>query len=352
MNRRWVVAVVLAIAVAGTAVVSFARASSKSETRPPRSNGDTSSRGETAVVDRRDLVERETFDGTLGYADPQPVRSGSQGTITSLPDEGSRLRRGSRLYEVDGRPVYAMWGDTPAWRTLDSTVDDGRDVLQLERNLAAMGYEPGDVDGDWDYNTTASVKRWESDRGVTEDGIVDLGEVVFISTNARVGDVKVSVGDVVGPGTEVFTATSMRREVTVELDASRQTLVDEGDEVRVQLPDGKTVRGRITEIGRVAQTRPDDEEAEPYITVTISLLDEDAGAEFDQAPVDVAIAVQRANDVLAVPVTALLALAEGGFAVEREDGTLVGVKTGVSTDGWVEVSGARLSEGMKVVVAS
>ena len=31
---------------------------------------------------------------------------------------------------------------------------DGEDVRQLERNLRALGYDPGDVDDDWDWETT------------------------------------------------------------------------------------------------------------------------------------------------------------------------------------------------------
>jgi hypothetical protein len=56
---------------------------------------------------------------------------------------------------------------------------------------------------------------------------------------------------------------------------------------------------------------------------------------------------------LAVPVEALLALAEGGYAVERvkADGTteLVAVKLGAFADDKVEVSG-DLAEGDQVVV--
>jgi hypothetical protein len=57
--------------------------------------------------------------------------------------------------------------------------------------------------------------------------------------------------------------------------------------------------------------------------------------------------------VLAVPANALLALLEGGYAVERvTDGggtELVAVETGLFADGWVEVSG-DLAEGDEVVV--
>ena len=57
--------------------------------------------------------------------------------------------------------------------------------------------------------------------------------------------------------------------------------------------------------------------------------------------------------MLAVPVNALLALAEGGYAVEVErDGrrALVGVETGLFADGQVEVSGQGLAAGDRVVV--
>ena len=60
-----------------------------------------------------------------------------------------------------------------------------------------------------------------------------------------------------------------------------------------------------------------------------------------------------AEGVLAVPVEAVLALAEGGYAVEVDDGTarrLVGVELGVFADGMVEVTG-ELSPGDQVVVA-
>jgi hypothetical protein len=53
-----------------------------------------------------------------------------------------------------------------------------------------------------------------------------------------------------------------------------------------------------------------------------------------------------------VPVQALLALAEGGYALETEGGDLIGVETGAFADGFVEVAGQGLAEGLEVVVAS
>jgi len=61
-----------------------------------------------------------------------------------------------------------------------------------------------------------------------------------------------------------------------------------------------------------------------------------------------------AKDVLFVPVGALLALAEGGFAVEVPSGaatTLVKVDVGEVLEGQVEITG-DISEGNEVVIAT
>ncbi len=84
------------------------------------------------------------------------------------------------------------------------------------------------------------------------------------------------------------------------------------------------------------------------------MLDRDgAGAGLDEAPVEVEIIDDRAVDVLAVPVSALLALSEGGYAVEIDAGNgttrLVAVEVGMYADGFVEVTTAELSAGDRVV---
>jgi hypothetical protein len=59
--------------------------------------------------------------------------------------------------------------------------------------------------------------------------------------------------------------------------------------------------------------------------------------------------------VLAVPVTALLALGEGGYAVQVVTGAtsrLLAVTTGMFAGDLVEVSGQGLTEGLRVVRAS
>jgi peptidoglycan hydrolase-like protein with peptidoglycan-binding domain len=346
----------VAAAAAAAVVAAVVLIAGGDETQPARGAAGEAATA-TATVERRDLVDRESIDGTLGYADAAPLVSGAQGTVTDLPEAGDVVRRGRSLYAIDGEPAaWLLYGSLPAWRDFAPGMDDGEDVRQLERNLRALGHDPdGDmtVDDEWTWATTAAVVRFQDERGLTEDGTLARSELSFRPGPARVGEVRAALGQAVAPGTEIAQLSTTRREVTVDLEATRQSLAREGDAVTVDLPNGRTARGRISDVAEVAE-QPASEEADPTIEVTIALRGRAArGSGFDQAPVDVGFEADRRKDVLVVPVTALLARAGGGFAVEVvEDGRrrLVDVEPGAYAEDWVEVAGSDLREGMEVVV--
>jgi hypothetical protein len=153
-----------------------------------------------------------------------------------------------------------------------------------------------------------------------------------------------------------MTVTGTSRLVTVRLDTDKRSYVHAGDAVRVEMPDGRVVGGKVFLVGRVATADSSDNgqgDSTPQIDVIVVLDHERDAGDLDEAPVDVQVTRDSAQHVLAVPVRALLALAEGGYAVEvQRNGTrtLVGVETGAFADGWVEVTG-RLQAGDRVVVA-
>ncbi|MDP8968726.1 MAG: peptidoglycan-binding protein, partial [Actinomycetota bacterium] len=309
----------------------------------------------TTPVTRRDLVDREDVEGTLSYTGEKTIGAAAQGTLTRVRAEGSTVRRGQSLYSIDATALaYVMYGQVPMYRSLRAGVSNGSDVRQLERNLVALGYDPYhaiEVDNRWDSATTAAVIRWQKDRGMTRDGAVEPGDVVFSDGPARVGEHKAAVGDKVGAGAPVTVVTSHRRVVVARLAASRQAQVRRGQSVRVTLPDGSEVSGRVTRVGRVAKAG--EEGAEATVELRVALLGKRArGVLLDRAPVTVSIAVSAAKRVLAVPVTALVAIGNGRYGVEVESaggaGRIVPVSIGAFADGYVEVDGVK--EGTRVVV--
>jgi prefoldin subunit 5 len=180
---------------------------------------------------------------------------------------------------------------------------------------------------------------------------VELGEVVFLPESIRVATVTKSSGDPARDGDVVLVTSSNDTFVTVELSTDDQDLVEVGDSVSVELPDGTDVSATVTEIGTVAQARQD---GSTYFEMTVTLDDAAAAIGLDEAPVDVAVVSDSVSQVFVVPVTALVALSEGGYAVEVEtaDGAtrLVAVETGLFADGSVEVTASELEAGLLVVV--
>ena len=366
MSRRGIVLAAVGLAAVGglTAIVlstGILGAMPASGGAAPSDEPEAQATTSTVPVERRTLTIEETLDGTLGYTGQTQVLNGLMGTLTRLPAAGTVLEQGDQLYEVDGkrRPVL-MSGNRPAWRAFEPDMGNGADVRQLEENLKALGFSRKgfDVDRKWEDETTSAVKRWQRANGMEVDGTVELGEIVFAPGAVRVTELPVELGQQVAPGQAVLRGTSDVRVVTVDLEADAVDLVAVDDEVAVDLPDGSTVPGTITKIGSVAEAGTDEfgNPSTPTVEVTIAVELPEGSAGWEQAPVEVRITRQSRDDVLAVPVNALVALLEGGYAVERvaDNGpsSLVGVELGIFQDGWVEVRADGLDEGDAVAVPS
>jgi peptidoglycan hydrolase-like protein with peptidoglycan-binding domain len=352
-RRRRLLAVVAGLAVAAAGAGAWAVLADRSSD----GTATVAAAPATAPVERVTLVDRERYDGTLGYDDPRTVAAGAKGTLTALREEGATVKRGQTLLRVDQRPLTLFYGTVPLYRTLQEGVTDGTDVKQLEQNLDTLGYGTDmTVDEAFTAATAEAVRDWQADRGLEETGAVDAGQVVFLPGQVRVGEHKASVGSGVQPGAPALEVSSTTRVATVELPANDASIASVGDQVDIELPGGRTVKGSISEVGKVAKTpagTAEGEQADPTITVTIKVEGGRVTGDLDQAPVKVAFVKQRKEDVLAVPVTALIALAEGGYAVELAEGggtRLVGVETGLFAGGKVEVRGSGLRQRQRVVV--
>jgi len=321
----------------------------------------------TGTVTRTTLTETEKVSGTLGYGAESTVSARSSlggggglgggsgsgsGTLTWLPATGATVDRGKPVFRVNEEPVALIYGSVPIYRVLRSGLS-GPDVKQFEQNLSALGYKGFTVDDEFTSATASAVRNWQSALGRDETGTVDADEVVVAPGPIRVGALKAGVGDAAsGP---VLTYTGTTRVVDVDLDVSLQHLVKKGVAATVTLPDNSTVEGTVDSVGTVATTSGGTGGggggSSTTVAVVVAVADQKALGTLDAAPVTVTLLASRRENVLTVPVGALVALAEGGYGVQVVDGDsayYVAVQTGMFAGGRVEVTGDGIAEGTVV----
>lgn len=305
----------------------------------------------TATVTRQTLNDTTDADGELGYGPVTTAVARRPGTITWLPESGATITRGKSLYRVDDEPVTLMYGGTPAYRDLKAGMT-GKDVESLERNLDKLGYDGFTVDDEFTWDTAQAVMEWQDDRGLPETGVVELGRVVFAPGKVRVESLQAEEGGPAQPGQQVLAYTGTSKVITVQLGSDDQRLAKKGAKVQVTLPDGESVKGKVTEVATViVPAESQNQDPETRVEALVSIGDAKAARGLDKAAVDVTFTASKRENVLAVPVAALVALQEGGYGLEVVEGgrsRYVAVETGLFAGGKVEVSGDGLTEGMTV----
>jgi peptidoglycan hydrolase-like protein with peptidoglycan-binding domain len=340
-------AVVVAALVASTGLLTAAKsAPAKSTGLPPA----------TATVKVGDVAETLDTTGTLTSGTPATLAAHSSGTITSLPAVGAKITRGGALYSVDAQPVILFYGPVPPYRLLHSG-DSGADVAEVEQNLSNLGYGRFTVDDKFTNKTAKAVKQWQKDAGVPVTGTIDPAYFAVAPGPVKVSQLSHALGDVIGPGQQVLSYNSGGRLVTASLDPSDQQYAQVGAAVTVDLPDHSTVGGKITSVTAPppSSSKSDGDSSSSSLKMTIALEAGGTVAAVDGAPVTVHVVTAHKENVLTVPVIALLALAEGGYGVQVVEGTstkIVAVKTGLFSQDTVEISGGAVRAGMKVGVPS
>jgi peptidoglycan hydrolase-like protein with peptidoglycan-binding domain len=379
-RRRRVVLIVAAVAalmsVGGIAGATLVRSPAQvaADTRPPAPNVITA----TVVhqVLNRTVVLRGTFsDGRTISATPNSVAgvsddtSGTRLVITAIAvHPGESVRAGRPLVEYSGRPVFALPGAIPAYRDLGPS-DSGKDVAQLQRALASLGYATGvDRAGMFGEGTQHAVSRlyaamgYDAPRSHHAPGGVMLpsSEVVFVpALPARVVSVPVTVGDdVKGP---VVTLARGGMELTGALNPADEGLVKAGMVATVlSETTGDQARAVVAGVGSLTTPKPGATDAGTaggaYLPLRIR-PDRPWPAAFDGQDVRITVTTAATTGpVLAVPEAAISSGADAQTTIsvleagDRQQ--TVPVTTGVSADGMVQVtprSGA-LAAGDRVVV--
>jgi hypothetical protein len=342
MRNTVITAVVLAVAVTAAVLLVRGRPDEPAAAPPPAQ--------QTTTVRKGDLANTRVLQADLGFGAARPVKGGT-GTVTKLPAAGQVAELGKELYRVDDQPVVVFFGATPLFRALDTPGVKGSDVAVLMDNLAALGYQVGIRPGDaakaeLTPKVVDAVKKWQKALGVEQNGVLQPGRVLVLDRPMRVATVKAQLG---APAAEdLFDLTPTARLVTVQVPVAEAGVVKADMPVVIVRPDSREVPGKVTSV----TTAPAAENGGgPKIDVVVTPDDPADVADLDTAPVRLKFTTESRTGVLTVPLAALVALKEGGYAVQLPSGTLKAVRTGLYSQDKVEVSGDGITDGLEVVTA-
>jgi hypothetical protein len=355
-----VVGVVAMTAVGGTAWAV-------SQDGPAPTVEKDSARRPTVTVERGTVRQEQRLTGQVGHSTPRTITGSGDGIVTWLPSAGDTVARGGQLYRVDDQPVVVFHGTLPLYRELtppapaeksektEKAPDDessdpppeegplrGNDVDLVATNLAILGYYRGPTEGAvYTGALVDAVERWQGDHDGARTGTLGPGTVVVSRGTLRVDAVTATIGS--PAAADIVSVTSTRTVLT--FDVPDGLAVEVGRSVEIALADGTAMRGRVSAVGK-----PVSDPSGGPTTVPITVTPRKKADLGPAGPATGVLVVAARRDVLHVPVTALLALAGGGYAVERTDGRLVPVRLGLVADGDVEVTG--IEDGAEVVVAA
>lgn len=316
---------------------------------------DPKTKPNTVKVVRETITVTLDKDGELSYATELHLRS-SQGLVTWLPQPGGAVNRGETLAKINNQPITLLYGDLPFYRDL-SIDSEGPDVKELEENLAALGYTGFDVNETYTYATASAVKKWQDSLGLNKTGEVSFellrvapGPLVITTRTAAIGDQATG---------EILTAASTERIVKVNLKPADIQFAKTGATVTLSIAGAPTVPGKITATEtRIVKGTGENPTDSTVLQVTVKPDDLTTIPANGTATVKVNFVSESKENVLTVPITALLALSEGGYAVQtinnttpqNTSNTLLAVKPGLFANGKVEITGDNITEGLEIVV--
>lgn len=335
----------------------------------------------SAVITRCTLTDSQSFPGqtTFGAARPLPLQA--TGLITWLPKAGTVVREGQTLVRVDDHPVILLNGTLPQYRTLQApaahttrTTDDavvpstaadkgapdtptasasalvatvdrsmrGADVRQLKRALTRLGYGRIGDGPDYTRATAEIVKRWQRNLGEDPTGTVRLGDVFYAAGPLRVvPGPDTSVGQPMSSTALQYTSRTMVVTATVD---DTSTWAETGATLSVDAGQARSVTATVSSVTQADSTSSDGGK---NMSIVAGVADQSALKSAGRA-VTVTHVTARRTDVLCVPSTALVALAEGGYGLESETGAYLPVQAGMFAQGKVEVSGAGIHTGLRI----
>ncbi len=291
------------------------------------------------------------------------------GTVARFAPAGTAVKTGTILFWENFTPVVAIEGDSAVVPALDRDlsvgVSDGADVKLLEGMLKAGGFDPSNamtVDDHFDDATVGAVLAWWKSIGLVpglSKVVVPKGSYIVVPSGLFAGTPLIAEGTALTGDAVVQTLTSAARQVTTTAPVGDATF-KVGAKIDVEFPDGTIQPGTVVTVSNVATNTSNTPGSTPSVPITIQVDNIPASVDsFVEIPVTLRAVDQSEPGAFVIPVSALVALAEGGYGVEVVDGTnadgtnvthFIGVTPGIFSDGFLSVTGKDLKDGLTVVV--
>jgi multidrug efflux pump subunit AcrA (membrane-fusion protein) len=113
-------------------------------------------------VQARTLQDTVTLSGTLGRKQIRNVDAAGAGVVSTVTaTNGSNPQAGKTLFAINGRPAITENGSVQFFRSL-TLGDQGEDVLQLKKILAAAGDDPGSMNNYFNQQTQFALAQWQA----------------------------------------------------------------------------------------------------------------------------------------------------------------------------------------------
>lgn len=178
----------------------------------------------------------------IGPQHPWQHRNRASGVVTSVElGQGVIVNEGAVLYRVNLRPTATLIGSVPSFRTLSLDVE-GPDVTQLQAALGRLGLFTGNADGIFRSRTEQAVRRWQQSLGLDSDGVVALGDILFVPMlPARLAPAApLMVGASVAGGEELIEVLAPMPSFEIQVTADQALLIPANARVLVDSGVGTT----------------------------------------------------------------------------------------------------------------
>lgn len=300
---------------------------------------------ETVIVDETfttstgEMIERWETD--LGIEDPDTIVSPGQIAFIAGPSEiTARTAVGSQIAE----------GQSLA--TTVTLAQSGFLTLPIATSLLTDLIEPG-----VDLTEAMTIGQVEVDGEtlplITVGGDADLERTdaieVTLPGDAVVVENVLSDPNWIEAGHPLIRWEAPQESIELEVDVDESNTFPVGQIVEVELPDGQLVPAVVENVDDVARTIQDGGNAITVVDVSIQLTDS-VDSNFTAGPVNVRVQDEAILGATVIPVRSLIALAEGGHAVEVDGRGLIAVELGAFDEGWVEVLDGSIEPGESLVV--